>query len=55
MTISLEEAKDRFFHEMFHRNCEERETYNQPLLSYREYVANNRQFLENQWANMEFL
>jgi len=55
MTISLEEAKDSFLHEMFQRNCEERESYNQPLLSYREYVTNNRQFLEDQWANMEFL
>ena len=36
---------DSFCHELFHQNCAEREAYNQPLLSYEDYLAKNKDFL----------
>ena len=50
-----EAAKDAFFHEMFHQNCEEREAYNQSLYTFEEYFHKNKEWLEAQWANMEHL
>jgi len=34
-----------FAREMHQENCRERELYNEPLLSYDEYIDKNRQFL----------
>lgn len=39
------EEFDSFCHELFHQNCTEREAYNEPLFSFDEYVAKNRNFL----------
>ena len=36
---------ESFCHELFHQNCSEREAYNEPLLSYEEYVTKARKFL----------
>tara|TARA_B100000085_G_scaffold24848_1_gene20866 strand:+ start:404 stop:601 length:198 start_codon:yes stop_codon:yes gene_type:complete len=48
-------AKDMWYHEMFHKNCAEREAYNEPLYSFDEYMKKNKKWLDQQWANMEFL
>ena len=42
---------DSFCHEFFHRNCEEREAYNEPLLSFEEYLEKNRSFLVEEYNN----
>ncbi len=55
MESNKELEKDAFFHEMFHRNCAEREAYNETLYTYEEYVEKNRQFLEDQWKKKEAL
>jgi len=36
---------DSFCHEMHRRNCDERRDFNQPLLSFEEYVSKNEKFL----------
>ena len=36
---------DSFCHELFHQNCSEREAYNEPLLTFEEYVAKCKDFL----------
>ena len=40
---------DSFCHEFFHRNCVEREAYNEPLLSFEEYLEKNRSFLVEEY------